>query len=100
MGYRDRGRFLDPEHRTKLFDRAGNAVLTVWVNGRLVGAWGQRKEDGCVVYGLFEPVRRRRHCLRKSGDNWKRSWRVSAFRRAFAHLSLAIWGRTATLQTL
>ncbi len=55
MGYRDRDRFLAPEHRTKIFDRAGNAVPTVWANGRIVGAWGQRK-DGGVIYGLFEPV--------------------------------------------
>jgi hypothetical protein len=28
---------------------------TVWVNGRVVGAWGQRR-DGSVVQGLFESV--------------------------------------------
>jgi len=55
MGYRDRNRFLAPDHRAKLFDRAGNAVPTVWVNGRVVGAWGQRK-DGSVIYGLFEQL--------------------------------------------
>lgn len=55
MGYHDRRRFLAPEHRTKVFDRAGNALPTVWVDGRVVGAWGQR-QDGSVVYGLFEPV--------------------------------------------
>ena len=55
MGYRDRRRFLAAEHRAKVFDRAGNAMPTVWVNGRVVGAWGQRR-DGGVVYGLFEPV--------------------------------------------
>ena len=55
MGYQDRRRFLAPEHRVKVFDRAGNAMPTIWVNGRVVGAWGQR-EDGSVVCGLFEPV--------------------------------------------
>ncbi len=55
MGYRDRSRFLARQHRGKVFDRAGNAMPTVWLNGRVVGAWGQR-EDGSVVYGLFEPV--------------------------------------------
>jgi hypothetical protein len=54
MGYRDRGRFLAEEHRKKVFDRAGNAVPTVWVDGRAVGVWGQRK-DGQVFYELFEP---------------------------------------------
>jgi hypothetical protein len=56
MGYRDRRRFLAPEHRTKVFDRAGNATPTVWANGQVVGAWGQHKQTGSVVYGLFEPV--------------------------------------------
>jgi hypothetical protein len=55
MGYRDRRRFLSPEQRDQVFDRAGNAVPTVWVNGRVAGAWGQRK-DGGVVYRLFEAV--------------------------------------------
>jgi hypothetical protein len=55
MGYRDRRRFLAAEHRAKVFDRAGNAMPTVWANGQVVGAWGQRR-DGSVVYGLFEPV--------------------------------------------
>ena len=57
MGYQDRQRSLRvaPEHRDKIFDRAGNAMPTVWANGQVVGAWGQHK-DGSVVYGLFEPV--------------------------------------------
>ena len=55
MGYRDRRRFLAPEHHAKVFDRAGNTMPTVWANHRVVGAWGQRK-DGSVIYGLFEPV--------------------------------------------
>jgi len=55
MGYRDRGHFLASEHRAKVFDRAGNAMPTVWANGRVVGAWGQHK-DGSVIYGLFEPM--------------------------------------------
>ncbi len=53
MGYQDRRRFLALEHRDKVFDRAGNAMPTVWANGRVVGAWGQR-QDGRVIYGLFE----------------------------------------------
>jgi hypothetical protein len=55
MGYRDRHRWLAPEHRAKVFDRAGNAMPTLWANGRVVGAWGQRS-DGSVAYGFFEPV--------------------------------------------
>jgi hypothetical protein len=55
MGYSERRRFLAPEHRKKVFDRAGNAVPTVWVDGQVVGVWGQRK-DGQVFSELFEPV--------------------------------------------
>ena len=55
MGYQDRRRFLAEEHNPRVFDRAGNAMPTVWVNGRVVGAWGQRK-DGSVVHALFEAV--------------------------------------------
>jgi len=63
MGYHDRRRFLSLEHYSKVFDRAGNALPTVWVNGQVVGAWGQRqapvapgRSNGGVIYGLFEPV--------------------------------------------
>jgi hypothetical protein len=55
MGYRDRRRFLAEEHRPKLFDRAGNSVPMVLVNGRVVGAWGQR-EDGGVLYDLLKEI--------------------------------------------
>ena len=55
MGYRDRGRFLATQHTRKVFDRAGNAIPTVWAGGRVVGAWGQRK-DGTVIHGLFDSV--------------------------------------------
>ena len=62
MGYHDRRRFLTPEHHAKVFDRAGNAMPTVWANHRVMGAWGQRK-DGSVVYGLFEPVGKKDEAL-------------------------------------
>jgi hypothetical protein len=55
MAYRDRRRFLAAEHEKKVFDRAGNAMPTVWVNGRVVGAWGQYK-DGQVTRALFESI--------------------------------------------
>ena len=40
-----------------LFDRNGNAGPTVWVDGRVVGGWGQRR-DGEVLVRLLEPVDR------------------------------------------
>lgn len=55
MGYQNRDRFLVPAQRNKVFDRAGNAMPTVWVDGRVVGVWRQRR-DASVVTGLFEPV--------------------------------------------
>jgi hypothetical protein len=39
MGYKDRRRFLDEEHRDQVFDRSGNAFATVWVNGQIKGVW-------------------------------------------------------------
>jgi hypothetical protein len=65
MGYADRRRFLAPEHNAQVFDRAGNAMPTVWVNGQVVGAWGQRK-NGEVVYGLFEEGNEEKQTLLKA----------------------------------
>lgn len=55
MGYRDRRRYLAAEHEVYVLTRDGNTVPTVWVNGQVTGAWGQRR-DGSLVYALFEPV--------------------------------------------
>lgn len=41
MGWRDRGFYLNAKHTPYLFDSAGNAGTTVWVNGRIVGCWVQ-----------------------------------------------------------
>ncbi|MET0143467.1 MAG: winged helix DNA-binding domain-containing protein [Ilumatobacteraceae bacterium] len=41
MGWRDRAFYLDGVHTPHLFDSAGNAGTTVWVNGRIVGCWVQ-----------------------------------------------------------
>jgi hypothetical protein len=54
MGWKQRGWYLGP-HGPQLFDRNGNAGPTVWVAGRVVGAWGQQ-EGGDVVTALLEPV--------------------------------------------
>ncbi len=50
----DHGAFAGP-----LFDRNGNAGPTVWVDGRVVGAWAQRP-DGTVVHHLLTAVPARR----------------------------------------
>ncbi len=54
MGWHDRTWFLG-EHGPALFDRNGNAGPSIWVDGRVVGGWAQRK-SGEVVYRLLEDV--------------------------------------------
>ena len=54
MGWKDRYWYLG-DHRDPLFDRNGNIGPTVWVDGRIVGGWGQDSEGG-VRYELFEQV--------------------------------------------
>ena len=54
MGWKERDWYLDP-HAGPLFDTNGNAGPTVWVDGRIVGGWAQRR-DGEVVHRLLEDV--------------------------------------------
>lgn len=54
MGWASRDWYLGP-HRSALFDRNGNAGPTIWVDGRVVGGWAQRK-TGEVVWRLLEDV--------------------------------------------
>jgi Winged helix DNA-binding domain len=54
MGWTARDWYLAP-HRPALFDRNGNAGPTIWVDGRVVGGWGQRP-DGEVVTRLLDDV--------------------------------------------
>jgi hypothetical protein len=54
MGWKERGFYLGP-HREQLFDRAGNAGTTAWLDGRIVGCWVQ-DDDGVVAVRLLEQV--------------------------------------------
>jgi hypothetical protein len=54
MGWTGRDWYLGP-HRTQLFDTAGNAGPTIWVDGRIVGGWAQRR-SGEVVPRLLGDV--------------------------------------------
>jgi hypothetical protein len=56
MGWSRRDWFLG-EHGPALFDRAGNAGPTVWLDGRIVGGWAQRP-DGEIVLRRFQDVGR------------------------------------------
>ena len=56
MGWADRDWYLDPRHKPHVTDRSGNVGPTVWVDGRVVGAWAQRKKTGEIVHRLLEDV--------------------------------------------
>lgn len=54
MGWKERDFFLGP-HGPQLFDSAGNAGTTAWVDGRVVGVWVQ-DADGVVQLRLLEQI--------------------------------------------
>lgn len=54
MGWKRRDWYLG-DHATQLFDRNGNAGPTIWVDGRVVGGWGQRP-DGRVAHRVLSDV--------------------------------------------
>jgi hypothetical protein len=54
MGYVERDWFLGP-HKSALFDRSGNVGPTIWLDGRIIGGWAQRK-NGTLAYKLLEDV--------------------------------------------
>ena len=54
MGWQGREWYLGP-HRSELFDTSGNAGPTIWVDGRIVGGWAQRR-NGEIVPQLLEDV--------------------------------------------
>jgi Winged helix DNA-binding domain len=55
MGWKQRGFHLDPAHVPLLFDRNGNGGPTLWVDGRVVGGWAQRK-DGEIALRIMSDV--------------------------------------------
>ena len=57
MGWRARAFYLDEGHTPYLFDSAGNAGTTVWVDGRIVGCWVQ-DDDERVRLVLMEGISR------------------------------------------
>ncbi len=57
MARRDRGRLLDPAHRSYVVDRSGNVTNTITLDGRVVGTWDV--EGATVLVHLFVDVPRR-----------------------------------------
>ena len=54
MGWKHRDWYL-PNTSTEVFDSAGNGGPSLWVDGRVVGAWAQTK-DGTIHTHYFERV--------------------------------------------
>ena len=59
MGWKRRDWYLPSAHTALLFDRNGNAGPTIWVDGRVVGGWVQRR-NGEIALRLLEDVGRDR----------------------------------------
>ena len=68
MGWKSRSWYL-PEAASEAFDRNGNAGPTIWVDGRVVGAWAQDR-DGEIRTHYFERVaaNRRREVDTRVGE--------------------------------
>jgi hypothetical protein len=58
MGWKERAWYL-PDEAADAFDRNGNAGPTIWVDGRVVGAWA-RRPDGEMRTHYFVSVSRKR----------------------------------------
>lgn len=56
MGYKDRRRFLDEARFGQVFDRAGNAFNTVWVDGQVTGVW--QEQDAAIEVLLWDKAPR------------------------------------------
>ncbi len=54
MGWKDRDWYVG-EHRSLLFDTAGNGGATIWCDGAIVGGWWQL-EDGSVRTELLDDI--------------------------------------------
>jgi hypothetical protein len=54
MGWKQRDWYL-PDMSAEVFDSAGNGGPSLWVDGRVVGAWAQAK-DGTIHSHYFERV--------------------------------------------
>jgi hypothetical protein len=59
MGYKDRRRFLDQVRYEQVFDRAGNALPTVWFDGEVIGVWLEDSKKPVIETFLFEDADKR-----------------------------------------
>ena len=80
MGWKDRSWYLEAGVASRIVDRNGNAGPTIWVDGRVVGSWVQRK-DGTIALGWLTdvpPVRRAQ--VEATRERWSTSWATHASR--------------------
>lgn len=54
--YSDTSRFLDESYREYVFDRAGEPLGTVWVDGCIVGLWWAQIKEERIMVRFFEPM--------------------------------------------
>jgi hypothetical protein len=56
MGYKDRKRFLHSEESNRVFDRAGNALPTIWQDGEVMGVWVEdSRRRALQVFPFHQP---------------------------------------------
>jgi hypothetical protein len=68
MGWKQRSWYLDPAVAAAVFDRNGNGGPTVWVDGRIVGSWVQRR-DGTIAVRC-SPTSTRPGATRSTARPW------------------------------
>ncbi len=54
--YSDTSRFLSRRYRERVFDRVGEPLGTVWLDGYIVGIWNAQPQDDHIQVRLFEPL--------------------------------------------
>jgi hypothetical protein len=54
--YNDTSRFLSRRYRERVFDRVGEPLGTVWLDGQVVGIWNPQPRDEHIQVRLFEPL--------------------------------------------
>jgi hypothetical protein len=83
MGWKQRTFYLGG-HRPQVFDRNGNAGATVWVDGRVVGAWGQTPSGSIAVRFLEEVGAEAMEAVHEQADRLERWLGPIRFRPRFS----------------
>jgi hypothetical protein len=56
MGYKERSRYLSPQHTNFVFDRTGNVTSTILIDGRIAGVWDfDELEKPTIKLHFFSP---------------------------------------------